>query len=225
MSYIDKKISNSKPTLIKTRKSLHQLPCLTVSIPQRRQSEDFSKPNIPSIPRNPKLQKPIASSPSSPLSPSTQKLKNKSKNLNLQIKNSLSSLKSVNSDYIQCTQDMVQGLNSLQKGVQQLKSEFKDINLSLVPTNQFKSITSTPKTEASCKKFLVQGKYKTKACKALNCIKNEISALNDQITSNEKFLQYENLQESWDLYKNMMTADTIVDNKEKNIECQACVLF
>lgn len=225
MSYIDSKISNPKPSSIKTRKSLYQLPRPTVLIPKRRQSEDFCVPRIPSNPKISKQKIPISISPSSPLSPSTEKLKNKSKNLTSQIKSSLSSLKCANSDYIQSTQDMVQGLNSLHKSIQHLKHEFKDLDLNFIPTIKPQSVTSTPKTEASCKNFLVQGRYKTKACKALNCIKREINTLNDRIKSNEKVLQHENLQESWEIYKNMMTTDTFVDNKEQNVECQACILF
>lgn len=225
MSHIQRKISNSRLDLIRTRKSLRQLPRLTLPSPQRRASEVLTSPVIPQMSQISKKLKKNNLSEDIPLSPSTKKLLLKTENLKFQIKDSLSLLKSVNSTYINSTQDLIQGISLLEKDVSLLKTEFQEIDKSLNDLNKVKSILNTPKTATSGKDWVSQGKYRTKVCKALEAVREDIRELSQKLENNEKMIESQDVRESWEYYKNMMTADTIVENNEKLADCKSCITF
>ena len=225
MSNIQGKISNSRPNLIKTRRSMNQLPRLTLPRAQRRASEDLTDFSIPQMSQISKPLKIKNLSQDSPLSPTTQKLLLKSENLKFRITDSLSLLKSVNSAYIENTQDLVQGISLLEKDVSLLKSEFKEIDRNLNGLNPVKSLLNTPKTATTGKEGLSQGKYKTKVCKALEAVREDIRELSQRLEHNEKISENQDLRESWEYYRNMMTADTFVDTNEKLVDCKSCIAF
>lgn len=154
------------------------------------------------------------------------KTQQKNEKLRNQLFESLSKFKAANSEYINVNENIVQEIGNIQTDLNLLKEEFDSIDDRFLSQTKIKSLLGSPLTAASRKDNLNKKTPNQKIIQTLRSLQEDVLTLKNRLDSTEREYGKFSSQSSFEYFRNLMTtAETLVDNSEKNVQCKSCYIF